>query len=285
MPVQPVAAPERPGPTPNFITFDIEEWFHVNYEGITIPQDAPGNVEPLTDTFLALCDDAHVRCTFFVLGSVAQKHPALVRRIHERGHEVASHSYLHKSVRTLSPAEFKEDTRRSLDTLENITGEKVVGYRAPSFSVTRENAPWYYQTLHELGFLYSSSVFPGQTFLYGIPGFPRHPHRPALAAGANIIEFPISRINLLHLTIPLYLRLFPAAFLRRVIAKRSAQGQPSMLYLHPREIDPHQPRLPLKGLERLVHYWGVNGCEKNLRNLLRNPASFSRIRDVVNAFA
>ncbi len=270
---------------PNFITFDIEEWFHVNYEGVTIPEGMSGNVEALTNEFLDLCDEADVKSTFFVLGLVAEEHPALVKRIHARGHEVASHSYRHKSLKTLTPDEFREDTRRSLHLLEDALGERVLGYRAPSFSVTKENAGWYYQVLGELGFAYSSSVFPGQTFLYGIPDFPRVPHRPPQAGLSGLIEFPISRIDLLHVTIPLYLRLFPAAFLKRVIAQRSAQGQPSMLYLHPREIDPDQPRLPLRGFEKFVHYWGIRGCKRNLAKVLAVPASFTCIREVLDSVA
>src|ERR1022692_1358592 len=219
---------------PNFLTFDIEEWFRVNYEGadaaaLTCP---PGWMERLTDKLLEICAEAGCRSTFFVLGSVAEDYPQVVKRIAAAGHEVASHSCLHKAVFTMTPGDFEEDLRRSCGILESLTGKAVRGFRAPSFSVTREVLPWFYDTLEKARLVYSSSVFPGKTFLYGIPDFPYRVHRPVIEGRqTGITEFPNTRVDFAGKTIGLYVRLFPASFLRRRIRREHAAGRPAMLYV------------------------------------------------------
>lgn len=261
----------------NFLTVDLEEWFHVNYAGIDTAALAgsPSNLPELTRRLLDLFQAHDVRCSFFVLGSVAEKYPDAIRRICGAGHEVASHGYAHKAITQMTAAEFRADLCRTSGILESLTGTKVTGFRAPSFSVTAKILPWYYQTLEELGFIYSSSIFAGRTFLYGIPDFPYRIHRPA---GTRIVEIPITKINLGVTVLPLYIRLFPASVILRQIHRENNAGRPAMLYLHPREIDREQPRLALTRVQAAIHYYGVTSCERKLRHVL-SGAPFTTIAE------
>jgi peptidoglycan-N-acetylglucosamine deacetylase len=273
----------------NLLTFDVEEWYHANYEGFDPSpySGQPTRLEFLMDRLLDLCARHSVKSTFFVLGSVAEAKPSIVRAIHAAGHEVASHGYGHQSVRSISPEEFRADLRRSCEILEGITGRKVVSYRAPSFSVTAETLGWFYQALEEAGILCSSSVFPGRTFLYGVPGFPCRVHYPQIEGRqVRVLEIPMPRVRLLGRDLGLYVRLFPAWFLQRRIEQENRLGQPVTLYVHPREIDPHQPRLPLGWSVALIHYWGIAGCERKLDGLLASlPGRFGRVCDLLPAAA
>jgi polysaccharide deacetylase family protein (PEP-CTERM system associated) len=268
----------------NLLTFDIEEWYHANYEGFDPAAylNQPTRLDFLTGRLLELCARHQVRSTFFVLGSVAEAKPAIVRQIHSAGHEVASHGYGHQSVRGMTPAAFRADLHRSCALLESITGEKVFAYRAPSFSVTAEILPWFYEALEAEGILYSSSVFPGRTFLYGIPEFPRQVHYPVVAGRrAGVLEIPMPRVRWFGRDLGLYVRLFPAWYFRRRIQRDNRAGCTVTLYIHPREIDPAQPRLPLRWPVSLIHYWGIAGCERKLDSLVAAlPGRFGRVRDL-----
>lgn len=246
----------------------------------------PGWIESFTDKLLDICATSGCLSTFFVLGSVAEKFPHVVRRIAAAGHEIASHGCDHKSVFAMNPAEFAEDLRRSCGGLEALIGQAVRGFRAPSFSVTHEILPWYYDTLEAAGLRYSSSVFPGKTFLYGIPGFPGHVHRPVIAASrTSITEFPITNVDFAGITTGLYLRFFPLSFLRHRIREENAAGRPAMLYLHPREVDPRQPRLTLPWPQSLIHYFGIRGCEGKVRTLLHTvPGPFLTIAGALERY-
>jgi polysaccharide deacetylase family protein (PEP-CTERM system associated) len=238
----------------------------------------------LVDRLIALCAERSVRTTCFVLGSVARAKPEVVRKLHAAGHEIASHGFGHDLVYSMGRERFAGDLSRSLDTLEEVTGERVLGFRAPSFSVTREILPWYYDTLEEAGLRYSSSVFPGRTFLYGIPDFPDRIHRPVVAGSRRgIVEFPAPAVWCAGRQIGLYVRLFPAWVIGRRIARDNRAGKPVILYVHPREIDPHQPRLTLPFFQGLIHYWGIRSCEAKLRSII-GSAVFGRMGDYVAAF-
>jgi polysaccharide deacetylase family protein (PEP-CTERM system associated) len=269
----------------NFLTLDVEEWFHANYSGFEPPgRPAETNLEPLVDRLIALCAERSVRTTCFVLGSVARAKPAVVRKLQAAGHEIASHGYGHELVYSMGQERFAADLRLSLDILQEIAGEKVLGYRAPSFSVTREILPWYYDTLEEAGLRYSSSVFPGRTFLYGVPGFPARIHRPVVAGvRRSTIEFPVPAVRFAGREMGLYFRLFPAWAISRRIARDNRAGKPVVLYVHPREIDPRQPRLALPYFQSLIHYWGIRSCKAKLRSIL-GSAEFGRMGDYAAAF-
>jgi polysaccharide deacetylase family protein (PEP-CTERM system associated) len=259
----------------NFLTLDIEEWYHANYEGFegaTYSRDT--NLEALTDRLIDLCAENGVATTCFVLASVAQDKPRVVKKLHAAGHEIASHGCGHELVYTLGAKRFQADLAASIDILQDLTGEQVLGYRAPSFSVTHDILSWYYAVLEEAGLRYSSSVFPGRTFLYGAPGFPVQVHRPVVAGReCGVVEFPLPLMRLFGLQMPLYIRLFPAWAIARQLAHDNV-----VLYLHPREIDPSQPRLDLPFMQARIHYWGVRTCESKLRAVLR-AAPFGRLRD------
>lgn len=268
----------------NFLTFDIEEWFHANYSSVQSPAPVEEtNLESLVDRLIALCAERSVRTTCFVVASVAQAKPAIVRKLHSSGHEIASHGCGHQLVYSMGRERFAGDLRKSIEILQGITGDRVLGFRAPSFSVTREILPWFYDTLEDAGLRYSSSVFPGRTFLYGVPGFPDRVHRPILEGRQRrIVEFPIPAVRCAGREIGLYVRLFPAWAIVRRIAKDNSAGKPVILYVHPREIDPDQPRLTLPFLHSLIHYWGVRSCEAKLRSII-GSAPFGRIGDYLDA--
>jgi len=269
----------------NLLTFDVEEWYHANYDGCgPAPSAAEStHLEAMTDRLLDLCARHDVKSTFFVLGCVAEAKPSIVRAIHAAGHEVASHGYGHQSVRSLSPEEFRADLERSCGILEGITGQRVRAYRAPSFSVTAETLGWFYEALEANGILCSSSVFPGRTFLYGIPGFPERIHYPAVnGREVRVLEIPMPRVRLFGRDLGLYVRLFPTWFLRSRIERDNRAGRPVTLYVHPREIDPDQPRLALPWSVALIHYWGIAGCERKLNALLASlPGRFRRVCDLL----
>jgi polysaccharide deacetylase family protein (PEP-CTERM system associated) len=282
--VEALSTPDLTGK--NFLTFDIEEWYHVNYQGVELSRDRdePTHLESLVDRLIDICGEHGVKTTCFILGAVGKQTPSVVKKLQAHGHEIASHGYAHASVYPMTPDQFHADVKLSCDILENLTGEKVIGFRAPSFSVKKETLPWFYPVLESLGLRYSSSIFPGQTFLYGIPDFPQHAHYPVVkGVTRKILEFPMPRLEFLGKHMGLYFRLFPAWMIRRTIVNENRMGRPVILYLHPREIDVDQPRLPLQGFEKLIHYWGIRSCEDKLRAVLRDtPTRFFAFRDVLD---
>jgi polysaccharide deacetylase family protein (PEP-CTERM system associated) len=252
----------------------VEEYFHVNaFERVLSREDWPlwpqrldRSVPPILDS-LARAD---AKGTFFVLGWVAEKNPAIVRSIVDAGHEIASHGYWHRRVVTLTPAQFREDLRQSKDVLENVAGAPVLGFRAPSFSII-PGCEWAFDVLLEEGFLYDSSVFPIRRSGYGNPDAPRVPYVIRRAAG-TLAEFPLATTSIFGVTMPAagggYLRQFPFALIRRAFAEGSARGVPSTFYIHPWEIDPEQPRMPVSLLTRMRHYRGLDKTLAHIDRLL-----------------
>jgi polysaccharide deacetylase family protein (PEP-CTERM system associated) len=274
----------------NFLTFDIEEWYHANYDGIDFSSytDQQTSLEANVDRLIDLCAKFNIKSTCFVLGSVAEKKPQIVKKLYQSGHEISSHGYGHQLVYKMTKDEFKNDLKKSCDILENITGEKVSGFRAPSWSVKIENLEWYYDTIEELGLKYSSSVYPAYTFLYGIPGFPDEIHYPEVnGRKVEILEFPVPVVNILGNKLGFsggfYLRFFPVWFIKKKFRNNNEAGNPVFLYLHPREIDVYQPRLKLPVLEYLIQYWGISKCsEKLLSVLMKHSNSIIRMKDYHN---
>lgn len=265
----------------NFLTFDIEEWFHANYEGIdplSYCSDET-NLEANVNRLIDICAEYNVHSTCFILGDVARQKPHIVREIFNAGHEIASHGCSHKLIYPMQPEAFRHDLRESADILAQITGEAVVGFRAPSWSIKRYNMPWFYQILEEEGFLYSSSVYPAKNTLFGIANFPQHPHYPT---EASVLEIPQSVMNLFGNHIGYagggYLRFFPTWLIKQTIKKKNRAGESVFIYLHPREIDPYAPRLKLGRVDSYFHYQGVEGTEQKLHHLIREfAASFVRM--------
>jgi len=259
----------------NFLTFDIEEWYHANYDDVDIQkyQNKASNLENSVDTLLGICKKNNVKSTCFILGSVAKEKPKMVKKIFDMGHEIASHSFAHKLVYTMKPNEFKEDLRISCDILEQITGKKVLGFRAPSWSIKQEQLEWFYDILAEQGLIYSSSVYPAYTYLYGIENFPQYPHKPIVDGNQKtILEIPQSVTKVLGKEVGFaggfYLRFFPEWFIKSCIKNKNKNNQSVFIYLHPREIEKKQQKIDLKALENFIHYHGIENCEKKLTSLV-----------------
>ncbi len=268
------------------LTFDIEEHFQVS------AFDSPmrrrhwdhfeSRVERNTSKLLELLAARDIRATFFVLGWVAERHPRLIRTIVQEGHEVASHGYAHEMVMAQTPATFREDIRKAKKILEDVSGNTVLGYRAPTFSISSETS-WALPILVEEGFVYDSSIFPIRHDRYGWQHAHPWSHRIDTTAG-SILEVPPSTVNFAGRRIPIagggYLRLYPTWLLRRWMKQVEDEGHPLVVYLHPWELDPEQPRMNGTLLSRVRHYFNLHKTEGRLMQLLRE-FRFGPIREVV----
>jgi len=267
----------------NYLTVDVEDYFQVSAFEDIVGKDRwdtyTPRVEENTKKILDLFDSYNVKATFFVLGWIAEKFPALVREIDARGHEIGCHSYYHRLVYDLTPDEFREDTSKTKNLLEQLTGRKVLGYRAPSYTITRRSL-WALDILKELGFAYDSSIFPIYHDRYGLPGAPRFRYE---MPDHDMIEYPISTSLIMGRKIPVagggYFRLFPYWFSRMALKKiNEKERQPFIFYFHPWEIDPGQPRMEnCKPLSRFRHYINLKKTSGRLRQLLKD-FSFAPIR-------
>ena len=263
----------------NALTVDVEDYFQVNAFARVVSRGDwgryPLRVGDNTRRVLDLFAELEVRATFFVLGWVAERLPDLVREIRRQGHEVACHGYGHELIYVIGPTRFREDIRRAKEIIEGQIGEKVVGYRAPSYSVT-ERSLWALDILIEEGFTYDSSIFPVYHDTYGMPDALRFPHLIRREFG-SLMEFPLTTYSFglagREYRLPIagggYLRLFPAALLARLFRVINRTGpQPVVLYFHPWEIDPGQPRIKAGLKSTFRHYLNLGKTEGKLRYLL-----------------
>lgn len=260
----------------NALTVDVEDYFHVQaFADVIRPKDWPRypiRVESNTHRLLEILESYKVRATFFVLGWVAQHCPTLIREVSKAGHEVGSHGYGHQMIGRGNQKDFREDVRRSKSMIEDKIGLEVKSYRAPSYSITSSTL-WALEILKEEGIQFDSSIFPIVHDQYGIPNSPRFPHYKFLEGGKRIAEFPPSTLRAYGMNFPVagggYLRLFPygltAWAIRRINEK---EVQPAMVYLHPWEIDPEQPRVPSPWRSRFRHYQNLHSTEAKLTRLL-----------------
>ena len=261
---------------PNAMSCDLEDYFQVQNCASIVPREAwaatPSRLEASTDRVLALFAEAGIQATFFVLGWNAERHPALVRRIAAAGHEIASHGYGHRMIFEQTPEEFRQDVTRSKALLEDLAGQPVLGYRAPTFSIT-ERSLWALAILAEAGYRYDSSIFPIRHDRYGIPSAPRFLHELPGSNGHRLVEFPPTTARLLGCNVPVagggYLRLFPVRLIAAAFCRANRRGHPVIVYFHPWELDPGQPRLPMRGLNRFRHYVNLGRTADKLRCLLR----------------
>lgn len=257
----------------NALTIDVEDYFQVSALAPHFPRSAwestPCRVERNVDRILELLAERDARATFFVLGWVAERYPQLVRRIAERGHEVASHGYSHERASAQSRERFLADIVLARAVLEDIGGQAVRGYRAPSFSIGKTNL-WAHDCIAEAGYTYSSSVYPVRHDHYGIPDAPRFPYR----LDNGLLEVPVTTTRLLGRNWPAggggYFRLLPYAVSRWQIAKVNRDdARPAIFYFHPWEIDPEQPRVrEASSKTRFRHYVNLERTEGRLRRLL-----------------
>jgi polysaccharide deacetylase family protein (PEP-CTERM system associated) len=259
----------------NAMTVDVEDYFHVSAFQDTVPHSLWDRLESRvvrnTRRLLELFEQRDIRATFFVLGWVAERHPSLVREIAAGGHELASHGYGHRLVYEQSPREFREDIRRSRDVIAAAAGVAVHGYRAPSFSITKQSL-WALDIIREEGFAYDASVFPVRHDRYGLPSAPRHFHALEQRAG-TLWECPGSTVRIGGVNLPIggggYFRLLPYAWTRWGMSRvNSKEGRAAVFYLHPWEIDPDQPRLNGSLLSRYRHYTNLGRTEERLKRLL-----------------
>ncbi len=262
----------------NALTIDVEDYYHVsNFERCVRRAEwdqYPARVEGNTRRLLDLLAAAGVRATFFVLGWVAERRPALVRDIRAAGHEVGCHSHLHRLVYDQGPREFRADLRRARGVLRDILGEEVYAYRAPSFSITARSL-WALDVLAEEGVRIDSSIYPTHHHRYGIPGTSPLPHPLERPAG-TLWEFPPPVWRVCGYPLPVggggYFRLYPYALTRQALRKINTAGRPFAVYLHPWELDPDQPRLRPGRLTAFRHYVNLHRTEGRLVRLLRDFA-------------
>jgi polysaccharide deacetylase family protein (PEP-CTERM system associated) len=276
-------------PIVNGMSIDVEDYFQVSAFDRVVRRETWDDLESRvcanTDRLLALFDESGVRATFFVLGWVAARFPALVRRIADARHEIASHGYAHRLVYEQNRDEFREDVRSAKDLLEDTSGVAVYGYRAPSYSITGRSL-WALDVLIEEGYRYDTSIFPIHHDRYGIPGAPRHVHVLKRASG-SIVEVPGSTVRWGSVNLPIagggYFRLLPYWWTRRGIARLNRlERQPAIFYLHPWEIDPEQPRIPVPAATRVRHYANLGKTEGRLRRILED-FRFTTIGSVVQS--
>jgi len=279
----------RPAAITNVFSVDVEEYYHAaifrrGTRGLG-HASLESRVARSVDRLLDLLSAHGARGTFFVLGDIARRHPAVVQRIAAAAHEVACHGDDHADVSALTPAAFRADIRRARARIEDAAGQRVVGYRAPNFSIGPSEQPWAYQVLVEEGFLYDSSSFPIHHDRYGQPDAPRFPHHAWTDGASRLVEFPISTVRLMGVNLPIggggYFRLFPLSWIRHGLHHVNArERQPVMFYLHPWELDPDQPRPPMPWSNRFRHYVGLKQLAAKLTGLLAD-FRFAPAREVL----
>lgn len=260
--------------TRHVFSVDLEEYFQVSAFERVIDRDEwadrPSRVAASTDLLLELLDEFDTHATFFTLGWIAERHPGLVRRVAAAGHEIASHGWWHRRIPTCSRDQFRAEVTDSRHLLEDVAGTRVLGHRAPSFSLV-PGMEWALDVLIEAGYRYDSSIFPMHRGDYGYPGWEPEPHYVDRPAG-RIFEIPLTTTTFAGWRVPAagggYLRHLPYALTRRAFRQRTEAGRPGMFYIHPWELDPGQPRLDVSWLTRQRHYGGLERTLQRVRQLL-----------------
>jgi len=270
----------------NALTVDVEDYFQVHaFEQVIKRQDwenYESRVEANIIRILDILSESGTRATFFILGWIAERHPLLVRRIQDAGHEVATHGYDHQLIYRQTPEQFRNDLLHSLNIIQDIIGEKILGFRAPSFSITKHSL-WALDVIHDCGLIYDSSIYPARPLVhnrYGLPEVRREPHliRPGLW------EFPMTIVHWAGMNFPIggggWMRHYPYALTRWGLRKANKERIPAIIYLHPWEIDPEQPRIKICRWRRFLHYHNLDKTEKRLRNLCQE-FRFAPVREVL----
>jgi polysaccharide deacetylase family protein (PEP-CTERM system associated) len=282
-----------PGATLNSFTVDVEDYFQTAAMASAIPLEQwdrmPSRVVQNTERIFELLASRGIRGTFFFVGWVAERFPDLVRQAARLGHELGCHSYWHRLVYRLNPEEFREDTKRAKSAIEDAAGIPVLGYRAPNFSMVKDTE-WAQEILAELGFTYDSSVCPVHHDLYNNPNAPRLPHR---IAGGALEELPVATIALAGWNFPVggggYLRILPYSYTRMgLLHLNSTECFRAIVYVHPWELDPEQPRIAVRLRSRLRQYTGLSTTARKLQRLLSDfrfaPIAETFAAEVANDF-
>lgn len=255
----------------NILSFDIEDWFHPEIFNGRFPSEEwekqESRVVESTELILNFLARKNLKSTFFFLGWVAEKYPELVTRAAHEGHEIASHGYSHKMITQMTPESFRQDLRQSLDVLQNLVDQPVVGYRAPTFSVTKDTL-WALPIMLEEGLRYDSSVFPIHHDRYGIPDAPREPFVIYEKNEKKLIEYPMTTVKLGSQNLPCsgggYFRLFPFPLTRHLMKRCQNEQRPIIFYAHPWEFDTGLPRVDLGFTGKIRHYKGIHQFLKRL---------------------
>jgi polysaccharide deacetylase family protein (PEP-CTERM system associated) len=282
------ASQPKISPLLNAFSVDVEDYFQVAALASANPVESwptrEYRVEANTEVILKLCAEKNVRGTFFILGWVAEKSPQLVKRIAAAGHEIACHGFSHQLIYRQTQAVFREETLRAKRFLEDVLGKAVTGYRAASFSITRDSL-WALDVLIDAGFEYDSSVFPIRHDRYGIPGASPEPGKIVAPSQRSLVEFPMSAAKFFGVQVPVsgggYFRILPYWVTRAGLKQINQQaGRPFTFYLHPWEVDPGQPRFNVSAFSRFRHYTNLDKCENRLRRVL-GDFSFGTMREVL----
>lgn len=272
----------------NILTFDIEEWFHANYCSIgKFKSCGESNFSANVHKLLELCSKNQCKATFFILGCIGENYRDIVKEIDREGHDIACHGYSHELAYNQTYDNFKEDVKKSVGILENVIGKKVLGFRAPSWSIIEKNMH-YLEALEELGLKYDASIFPVKTFLYGIPNAARKIHRPVInGRELGIYEVPTSVFDFFGKGVGysggFYFRLFPEFIIKKLIKETNNKKMPAIVYLHPRELDAGEKRLKLPLNERFIHYYNVSKACGKLDHIMEG-FEFTSIRDFLSEF-
>lgn len=274
----------------NALTVDIEDWFHVWVFRNLIPfkewDKQESRILSNVIKVLNILEEYEIKATFFILGWIAEKYPEIVIAIKEQGHEIGCHGYAHKIVYQQTKEEFSEDLDKALQIIENIIQDKVKYYRAPSFSITRDSL-WALEVLSQRGILYDSSIFPIKHDVGGIPDMPRVPYYIKFKNGKKLYEFPLSTYQVWGENIPIsgggYLRLLPLWFIKKGIKQNNLQGIPSVVYFHPWELDPEQPKMKLKFLSKFRHYTNLEFTEQRIR-MLFSEFAFTSLGEIAKMY-
>jgi peptidoglycan-N-acetylglucosamine deacetylase len=271
----------------NALVIDLEHWYSNEFLTEYLPSEKVDQDLEAVMPILDLLDRYNVRATFAVLGTFAERHPELVKHIYDKGHELQSHAYSHKTLHELGKDAFEDEIKRSIYLLESITGQGPIGFRAPSFSIDN-STKWAFEILEKYGFKYDSSIFPIKTMLYGEPRAPVNIYIPSKDdvtkhdLEGNIIEFPMTVLNF-GINIPIsggfYLRVLPIWFLRLGI-RHVNKKRPAIVYIHPWETYPNTPRLKLPIFTRFLAYYGINTSLSKLEELLKE-FNFSPIKEIL----
>lgn len=272
------------------VTVDVEEYFQIEaaygrVERADWPR-WPSRVEAGVNTLLELFERVGCRATFFFLGYVARHHRGLARRCASAGHEIACHGFMHDRLHRLGPDTFRDDLRDSKRLIEDQVGRAILGYRAPTWSLTRQTA-WAVDVIREVGFEYDASIFPARHPHYGVPGAPAKPYYLPTRDGARLLELPPLVWRVAGRNLPAagggYFRLLPSAMLRRGIEQAQRERRPAILYFHPWEFIPDLPRLPLKLAGRIRTYHGLRTAAARLERILNAHQGWSTIADQLDA--
>ena len=257
----------------NIMTVDLEDYF------CDLPfsewEQYENRIQENTDLLLDLFKKYHVIATFFVLGYIAEKFPQMIKKILDQGHEIASHSYSHVDLRKVTPEEFEKDLVKSLDILQKITGKRILGFRAPFFSIDKNS--FHLLKIIQKHVLYDSSIFPVKTPLYGVPNAPRKIYRPSLENPlmednkGKLIEIPLATHRIMGMfNIPVaggfYLRFFPYQYIKFALGRLNRKNNPAVFYIHPKDLDPNMPRIKQYGW---TYYYNLKSATKKFENILK----------------